>query len=275
MTVKAYKPTSPGIRFRVSLGKAGLTTKPPEKSLVRRLLKEAGRNNQGKITVRHHGGGSKQQYRLIDFKRNKDGVPAKVKSLEYDPNRSAHIALVMYADGEKRYILAPADLKVGDTIVSGTDIDVKSGNCLPLRNIPPGTLIHNIELQPGKGGLLARSAGSSAQLMVKEEPNAHVRLPSGEVRLVSLDCRATIGQLSNIDHESVVLGKAGRKRNMGWRPSVRGVAQNPVDHPHGGGEGRSPIGMASPMSPWGKPTLGYKTRQGKKYSDKSIVKRRR
>jgi large subunit ribosomal protein L2 len=275
MTVKAYKPTSPGIRFRISLGKTGLTPKPPEKSLVRRLLKEAGRNNQGKITVRHHGGGSKQQYRLIDFKRNKDGVPAKVKSLEYDPNRSAHIALVMYADGEKRYILAPADLKVGDTIVSGTDIDVKSGNCLPLRNIPPGTLIHNIELQPGKGGLLARSAGSSAQLMVKEEPNAHVRLPSGEVRLVLLDCRATIGQLSNIDHESVVLGKAGRKRNMGWRPSVRGVAQNPVDHPHGGGEGRSPIGMASPMSPWGKPTLGYKTRQGKKYSDKSIVKRRR
>jgi large subunit ribosomal protein L2 len=275
MSLKVYKPTSPGMRFRVSLGKDGITPKPPEKSLVRRLMKEAGRNNQGKITVRHRGGGAKRLYRLIDFKRNKDGVPAKVKAIEYDPNRSARLALLQYADGEKRYILAPLELKVGDTIYSGTDIDIKPGNCLPLRNIPPGTSIHNIEIQVGRGGVLVRSAGSSAQLMVKEEPNAHVRLPSGEIRLVPLGCRATIGQLSNVEHENVSLGKAGRSRHMGWRPTVRGVAMNPVDHPHGGGEGKSPIGMPSPRSPWGQPTLGYKTRRGKKYSDKSIVKRRR
>ncbi|MEI6509929.1 MAG: 50S ribosomal protein L2 [bacterium] len=275
MSLKVYKPTSPGMRFRVSLGKDGLTPKRPEKSLVRRLLKEAGRNNQGKITVRHRGGGAKRLYRMIDFKRNKDGVPAKVKAIEYDPNRSARLALLQYADGEKRYILAPVTLKEGDTVYSGADIDVKPGNCLPLRSIPPGTSIHNIEIQAGRGGVLVRSAGSSAQLLVKEGSNAHIRLPSGEVRLISLDCRATIGQLSNVDHENVSLGKAGRSRWLGWRPTVRGVAQNPVDHPHGGGEGKSPVGMPSPRSPWGQPTLGYKTRRGQKYSDKYIVKRRK
>lgn len=275
MGLKVYKPTSPGIRFRVSLNRKELARKEPEKSLVRRLLKNAGRNNQGKITVRHRGGGVKKLYRLIDFKRDKDGIPAKVSSIEYDPNRTAFIALLTYADGEKRYIIAPSDLKVGDTIISGTDVDIKPGNCLPLRNIPTGTFIHNIELQTGRGGILVRSAGSAAQLLAKEGPHAHVRLPSGEVRLISLDCRATIGQVSNIDQENISLGKAGRKRLLGWRPSVRGVAMNPVDHPHGGGEGRSPVGMPSPVSPWGKPTLGYKTRRGKKYSDKLIVKRRR
>ncbi|MCR4429120.1 MAG: 50S ribosomal protein L2 [Caldiserica bacterium] len=275
MGLKVYKPTSPGIRFRVSLNRKELAPKEPEKSLVRRLMKNAGRNNQGKITVRHRGGGVKRLYRIIDFKRDKDGIPAKVSSIEYDPNRTAFIALLTYADGEKRYIIAPSDLKVGDTVISGTDVDIKPGNCLPLRNIPTGTFIHNIELQTGRGGILVRSAGSAAQLLAKEGPHAHVRLPSGEVRLISLDCRATIGQVSNIDQENISLGKAGRRRLLGWRPSVRGVAMNPVDHPHGGGEGRSPVGMPSPVSPWGKPTLGYKTRRGKKYSDKLIVKRRR
>lgn len=275
MGLKVYKPTSPGIRFRVSLNRKELARKEPEKSLVRRLLKSAGRNNQGKITVRHRGGGVKKLYRIIDFKRDKDGIPARVSSIEYDPNRTAFIALLTYADGEKRYIIAPSDLKVGDTVISGTDVDIKPGNCLPLRNIPTGTFIHNIELQTGRGGILVRSAGSAAQLLAKEGPHAHVRLPSGEVRLISLDCRATIGQVSNIDQENISLGKAGRRRLLGWRPSVRGVAMNPVDHPHGGGEGRSPVGMPSPVSPWGKPTLGYKTRRGKKYSDKLIVKRRR
>lgn len=275
MTLKVYKPTSPGMRFRTSLGKDGLTPKKPEKALVRRLLKEAGRNNQGKITVRHRGGGAKRLYRLIDFKRDKDGVPAKVAAIEYDPNRTSRIALLHYSDGEKRYILAPADLRVGDTIYSGMDADVKPGNCLPLRNIPPGTMIHNIELQVGRGGVLVRSAGSSAQLLVKENQVAHIRLPSGEVRLVSLDCRATVGQISNIDHENVSLGKAGRRRLSGWRPAVRGVAMNPVDHPHGGGEGRSPVGMPSPVSPWGIPSLGFKTRKKSKFSNKYILKRRR
>jgi large subunit ribosomal protein L2 len=275
MGLKVYKPTSPGIRFRVSLSRKELTQKEPEKALVRRLMKTAGRNNQGKITVRHRGGGVKRLYRVIDFRRNKDGIPARVTAIEYDPNRTSLIALLTYADGEKRYIIAPSDLKVGDTVISGNEVDIKPGNCLPLRYIPTGTFIHNIELQAGKGGILVRSAGSAAQLLAKEEPYAHVRLPSGEVRLISLDCRATIGQVSNIDYENISLGKAGRRRLMGWRPSVRGVAMNPVDHPHGGGEGRSPVGMPSPVSPWGKPTLGYKTRRGKKYSDKLILKRRR
>ncbi len=275
MTLKVYKPTSPGMRFRTSLGKDELVPKRPEKALVRRLLKEAGRNYQGKITVRHRGGGAKRLYRLIDFKRDKDNIPARVAAIEYDPNRTSRIALLHYADGDKRYILAPADLRVGDTIYSGAEVDVKPGNCLPLRNIPPGTMIHNIELQVGRGGVLVRSAGSSAQLLVKENQVAHIRLPSGEVRLVSLECRATIGQISNIDHENVSLGKAGRRRLSGWRPAVRGVAMNPVDHPHGGGEGRSPVGMPSPVSPWGKPSLGFKTRKKSKFSNKYIVKRRR
>ena len=234
---------------------------------------KAGRNKQGKITVRHQGGGNKVKYRTIDFRRNKDDIPAKVASIEYDPNRTAFIALLHYADGEKRYILAPIDLKVGDTVLSGENADIKPGNCLKLRNIPLGTLIHNIEIVPGRGGQLVRSAGDAAQLMAKEGKNAQVRLPSGEVRLVSMDAKATIGTVGNVDHSNVRVGKAGRTRHMGIRPSVRGVVMNPCDHPHGGGEGKSPVGLPAPVTPWGKPALGLKTRKPKKYSDKKIVKR--
>ena len=250
-----------------------ITKTTPEKSLVQIKKSKAGRNKQGKITVRHQGGGNKQKYRIIDFKRNKDGIPAKVASIEYDPNRTAFIALLNYVDGEKRYILAPVDLKVGDTVVSGPEADIKPGNALPIRNIPLGTLIHNVEIVPGRGGQLVRSAGDSAQLMAKEGKNAQVRLPSGEVRLVSIDAKATIGTVGNTDHSNVRIGKAGRTRHMGIRPSVRGVVMNPCDHPHGGGEGKSPVGMPAPVTPWGKPALGLKTRKPKKYSDKKIVKR--
>ena len=239
------------------------------------LKGKAGRNVQGRITVRHRGGGAKRKYRIIDFKRNKDDIPAKVAAIEYDPNRSANIALLHYADGEKRYIICPNGLKVGDTVVSGPNSDIKVGNALPLKNIPMGTVIHNIELQPGKGGQLVRSAGNSAQLMAKEGKYAQVRLPSGEVRQVRAECRATIGQVGNVDHENITIGKAGRKRHMGIRPTVRGSVMNPVDHPHGGGEGRAPIGRPSPVTPWGKPTLGYKTRKKNKESDKYIIKRRK
>lgn len=251
-----------------------ITKKQPEKSLVEALSKKGGRNSYGRITVRHHGGGAKQKYRLIDFKRNKDGIKAKVAAIEYDPNRTANIALLYYVDGEKRYIIAPVGLKAGDIVESGENADIKPGNALPLTNIPIGTLIHNVELKPGKGAQLVRSAGNFAQLMAKEGSYAQVRLPSGEVRLISVLCKASIGQVSNIENENVSIGKAGRKRWMGVRPTVRGVVMNPVDHPHGGGEGKSPIGRPSPVTPWGKPTLGYKTRKKKKMSDKFIIKRR-
>ncbi|ERI95362.1 ribosomal protein L2 [Clostridiales bacterium oral taxon 876 str. F0540] len=274
MAVKKFNPTTPSRRQMTMPTFEEITTDQPEKSLLVSLKKKAGRNNQGKITVRHHGGGAKQNYRLIDFKRNKDGIPAKVSTVEYDPNRSAYIALVVYADGEKRYIIAPVGLKVGDVVVSGSDVDIKVGNTLPLRNIPVGTIIHNVELTAGKGAQLVRSAGASAQLMAKEGDYATLRLPSGEMRYVRLECRATIGTVSNLTHEIVNLGNAGRKRHMGWRPTVRGSVMNPVDHPHGGGEGKSPIGHPGPLTPWGKPALGYKTRKHKKYSDRLIVKRR-
>lgn len=274
MGIKKYKPTSPGLRGMTTLKNEDITRKTPEKKLLRPLKKNSGRNAHGRITVRHRGGGSKRKYRIIDFKRNKDGVTAKVASIEYDPNRTANIALLVYRDGEKRYILAPVGLKVGDMIESGADADIKVGNSLPIVNIPVGTLIHNIELQPGKGGQLVRSAGNVAQLMAKEGKYAQIRLPSGEVRKVLINCRATIGQVGNIDHENINIGKAGRKRHMGRRPKVRGVVMNPVDHPHGGGEGKSPIGRPSPVTPWGKPTLGYKTRKKKNRTDKFIVKRR-
>jgi len=274
MPIKKYKPTSPGRRQMTVLNFEDLTTDKPERSLLEPNRKKAGRNNMGRISVRHRGGGQKRFYRVIDFKRNKDGVPAKVATLEYDPNRSANIALLYYADGEKRYILAPLGLSVGDTVISGTEVDIKPGNTLPVRNIPTGTLLHNIELHPGRGGQMVRSAGGSDQLMAKEGDYAHIRMPSGEVRLVHLNCRATIGQIGNLDHENVSIGKAGRKRWMGIRPTVRGSAMNPVDHPHGGGEGRSPIGR-NPVTPWGKPALGAKTRHKKKASDKMIVKRRK
>ncbi len=246
----------------------------PEKSLLLPLNKKAGRNNYGRITVRHRGGGNRRKYRIIDFKRRKFGVAAKVLTLEYDPNRSSHIALVQYADGEKRYIVAPQDLKVGQEITSGSEADIKVGNALPLVNIPVGTFIHNIELYPGKGAQIARSAGIMAQLMAKEGKMALLRLPSGELRNVPVECMASIGQVGNIEHENVKIGKAGRKRNMGWRPTVRGSVMNPCDHPHGGGEGKSPIGRPGPTTPWGKPALGYKTRRKKNRSDKFIVKRR-
>lgn len=274
MAVKSFKPTTPSRRQMTMSTFEEITTNVPEKSLLVSKKRTGGRNAQGKITVRHIGGGAKQKYRLIDFKRNKDGIPAKVATVEYDPNRSAYIALVVYNDGEKRYIIAPVGLKVGDVVVSGADSDIKVGNCLPIKNIPVGTVIHNIELQAGKGGQLVRSAGSSAQLMAKEGDYATLRLPSGEMRYVRIECRATIGTVSNLTHEIVNIGKAGRKRHMGVRPTVRGSVMNPVDHPHGGGEGRSPIGHASPMTPWGKPALGYKTRKHKKYSDRFIIKRR-
>ncbi len=274
MAIKKYKPTSPGRRGMTVSAYEEITCNTPEKSLLEPIKKSAGRNVHGRITVRHRGGGAKRKYRIIDFKRNKDGVPAKVTTIEYDPNRSAHIALLFYADGEKRYILAPYGLKVGDTIMSGEGSDIKPGNSLCLKDIPMGTLIHNIELKPGKGGQLVRSAGNSAQLMAKEGRYAQVRLPSGEVRMVLQNAKATIGQVGNIDQNNVQIGKAGRKRHMGFRPTVRGSAMNPNDHPHGGGEGKSPIGRPGPVTPWGKPTLGYKTRKKKNPSDKYIVRRR-
>ncbi|MEN6316850.1 MAG: 50S ribosomal protein L2 [Clostridiaceae bacterium] len=274
MAVKKYSPTSPARRFMTVSAFEEVTKTEPEKSLVETLRKSGGRNSYGRITVRHHGGGAKQKYRIIDFKRDKDGVKAKVSAIEYDPNRTANIALLYYVDGEKRYILAPVGLKVGDTVESGAEADIKPGNTLPLINIPVGTMIHNIELKPGKGGQLVRAAGNAAQLMAKEGDYAQVRLPSGEVRMFRMMCRASIGQVSNIENENIKIGKAGRKRWMGVRPTVRGVVMNPVDHPHGGGEGKSPIGRPSPVTPWGKPTLGYKTRKKKNKSDKFIVKRR-
>ena len=273
MAVRVYKPTSPARRFMSVLTFEEITKKSPEKSLTTDLRHRAGRNFQGKITVRHQGGGARRKYRIIDFKRTKDGIPAKVAAIEYDPNRTCFIALLNYADGEKRYILAPQDLHVGDTVMSGAEADIKPGNCLPIQNIPLGTLIHNVEIKQGRGGQMVRSAGTAAQLIAKEGEYAQVRLPSGEVRKVKIDCRATVGTVGNSDHELVRVGKAGRKRHMGVRPTVRGVVMNPVDHPHGGGEGRSPVGMPAPMSPWGKPTQGVKTRKHKKYSDKMIVKK--
>ena len=274
MAIRTYKPTSPARRFMSVLTYEEITKKSPEKSLVEYLKKNAGRNKQGKITVRHQGGGNKIKYRVIDFKRNKLEIPAKVAAIEYDPNRSAFIALLFYADGEKRYILAPLGLNVGDTVVSSASADIKPGNCLPIANIPVGTIIHNIELYPGRGAQLVRSAGNMAQLMAKENGYALVRLPSGEMRNVPLNCTAVIGQVSNIDHENVNLGKAGRKRHMGFRPTVRGSVMNPCDHPHGGGEGRAPVGRPGPVTPWGKPAMGYKTRKTKNRTNKFIVKRR-
>ena len=274
MAIKKYKPTSPGRRFMSVLSFEEITKKEPEKSLTESLTSKGGRNVYGRITVRFRGGTAKRKYRIIDFKRNKDGIPAKVTAIEYDPNRTANIALLTYADGEKRYILAPLDLKVGDTVLSGENADIKIGNALPIKNIPVGTLIHNIEIIPGKGGQLARAAGNAAQLMAKEDKYAQVRLPSGEVRKIPMLAKATIGQVGNLDNENVNLGKAGRVRHMGFRPHNRGVVMNPNDHPHGGGEGKSPVGMPSPVTPWGKPSLGYKTRKHRKPSDKMIVKRR-
>jgi large subunit ribosomal protein L2 len=271
--LKQYRPTSPGRRGMSGSSFEEITKSKPEKSLLVSLKRKAGRSNQGKITVRHRGGGSKRRLRIIDFKRDKLGVPGRVAAVEYDPNRSARIALIYYADGEKRYILAPNELKVDDSIKSGPDAEVKPGNALPLKQVPTGTLIHNIEMEPGKGGQLVRSAGVAAQLMAKEGKYALVRLPSGEMRRLSIDCLATIGQIGNIDHRSVNLGKAGRTRWMGWRPTVRGSAMTPRDHPHGGGEGRAPIGLPGPKTPWGKPALGYRTRKAKA-SDRMIVKRR-
>lgn len=273
MAIKKYKPTSPARRFMSVSAFEEITTSTPEKSLVESIEKTGGRNAQGKITVRHIGGGAKKKYRIIDFKRNKDGIPAKVAEIEYDPNRSANIALLHYADGEKRYILAPYGLSKGDTVVSGKDVDIKVGNCLPIENIPVGTMIHNVELQPGRGGQMARAAGMAAQLMGKEGAYAILRLPSGEMRKVLVRCKATIGKIGNDDHEIVSVGKAGKTRHMGVRPTVRGSAMNPCDHPHGGGEGKAPIGRPSPLTPWGKPAMGYKTRKGKKQSDKLIIKR--
>ncbi len=275
MAIKKYNPTSPARRHMTSSTFEEITSKSPEKSLLSTIKKNAGRNAQGRITVRHQGGGERRHYRIIDFKRDKDGIPAKVSTIEYDPNRSVNIALIVYADGEKRYILAPNGLKVGDAIVSGKDADIKVGNALPLANIPVGTEIHNIEIKPGKGAQLVRSAGNVAQLMAKETKYAQVRLPSGEVRLIRVDCKATIGQLGNLDHENIKIGKAGRTRHMGIRPTVRGSVMNPNDHPHGGGEGRAPIGRPGPVTPWGKPALGLKTRKKKNINDKFIVKRRK
>ncbi|MDK2823777.1 MAG: large subunit ribosomal protein [Clostridia bacterium] len=275
MPIKKFKPTSPGRRQMTVSTFEEITTDKPEKSLVEPLKKNAGRNTQGRLTVRHQGGGHKRLYRKIDFKRNKDGIPAKVATIEYDPNRSARIALLNYVDGEKRYIIAPNGLNVGDTVVSGPNADIKVGNALPLQNIPVGTIIHNIELKPLKGAQLCRSAGSSAQLMAKEGNYAHLRLPSGEVRLVHINCKATIGQVGNLDHENITIGKAGRSRWKNRRPTVRGVVMNPVDHPHGGGEGRAPIGRKSPMTPWGKVAIGGKTRKKNNPNDKYIVKPRK
>ena len=274
MGIKKYKPTTPGQRGMTVSTFEEVTTSTPEKSLTVTLKKNAGRNNRGVITVRHQGGGTRKKYRVIDFKREKDGIAATVKTIEYDPNRSAYIALVCYADGEKRYIIAPEGLKVGDVIFSGADADIKTGNSLPLANIPVGTLIHCIELKAGKGAQLCRAAGNAAQLIAKEGDFAQVRLPSGEVRAIRMNCKATIGEVGNIDHGLVNIGKAGRKRHMGIRPTVRGSVMNPNDHPHGGGEGKAPVGRPGPVTPWGKPALGYKTRKKNKASDQYIVKRR-
>ncbi len=274
MAVKSFKPYSAGRRFMTVASFDEITTDKPEKSLVERLKKNGGRNQQGKLTVRHQGGGHKRLYRIIDFKRNKDGIPAKVATIEYDPNRSARIALLNYVDGEKRYIIAPNGLKVGDQVESGPDADIKVGNALPLKNIPVGIEVHNVELKIGAGAQLVRSAGASAQLMAKEGKYAQVRLPSGEVRLIPMNAKATIGQVGNGDHELIMLGKAGRTRHKGFRPTVRGSVMNPCDHPHGGGEGKSPIGRPGPVTPWGKPALGHKTRKTKNVNDKFIVRRR-
>jgi large subunit ribosomal protein L2 len=274
MVVRKFKPTTPGRRFATVSNFDEITRKAPERSLLQPLSNRAGRNHQGKVTTRHQGGGHKRQYRVIDFKRDKDGVGARVAAIEYDPNRSARLALLHYADGEKRYILAPVGLSVGDAVGSGPDADIRPGNALPLRAIPVGTVVHNIELTPQRGGQMVRAAGAGAQIMAKEGDHAHLRLPSGEVRLVGINCRATIGQVGNVEHEAVKIGKAGRSRWLGRRPSVRGVAMDPNSHPHGGGEGGSPIGMPGPVSPWGKPTLGYKTRKAKR-SDALISKRRK
>ena len=275
MGIRVYKPTSPARRLMSVLTFEELTKKAPEKSLTTDLRHRAGRNNQGKITVRHQGGGARRKYRIIDFRRTKDGIPATVKAIEYDPNRTCFIALLYYADGEKAYILAPLGLKVGDTVMSGETADIKPGNCLAIKDIPLGTLIHNVEFKVGRGGQMVRSAGTAAQVMAKEGVYAQIRLPSGEVRKVSMNARATIGQVGNTDHSNVRIGKAGRSRQMGIRPTVRGVVMNPVDHPHGGGEGKSPVGMPAPMSPWGKPTQGVKTRKHRKYSDKMIASKRK
>ena len=274
MGIKTYTPYTPSRRHMTGSDFKEITASKPEKSLVVSLKKNSGRNNQGKITVRHQGGGYRTKYRLVDFKRNKDGIPAKVMTIEYDPNRTANIALICYADGQKAYILAPYGLKVGDTLMNGETAEVRLGNCLPLSNIPVGSSIHNIELYPGKGGQLVRSAGNSAQLMAKEGKYATLRLPSGEMRMVPIGCRATIGQVGNIDHELINVGKAGRKRHMGIRPTVRGSVMNPNDHPHGGGEGRTSIGRPGPVTPWGKPALGLKTRKKSKQSNKLIIRRR-
>ena len=274
MPIKKYNPTSPARRFMTVSTFEEITKTEPEKSLLEPLKKNSGRNSYGRITVRHRGGGVKRKYRIIDFKRDKDGIPAEVLAIEYDPNRTANIALLQYEDGEKRYIIAPLGLSVGDKVISGAGADIKPGNTLLLKDIPVGTLVHNVELKPGKGAQLVRAAGNYAQIMAKEGDYVQLRLPSGEVRMIRLNCKATIGQVGNIDHENVSIGKAGRKRHMGWRPTVRGVVMNPNDHPHGGGEGKSPIGSPSPVTPWGKPALGYKTRNKKNKSSKFIVKRR-
>lgn len=275
MAIKSYKPTSPALRQMTVLKSDEITKHEPEKSLLVSLKKNAGRNSQGKITIRHRGGGAKRKYRVIDFKRDKEQIPAKVAGIEYDPNRSANIALLHYADGEKRYILAPKGLKVGDTLYSGLGSDIKIGNCLKMKDMPVGTIVHNIELKAGKGGQIVRAAGASAQLMAKEGKYVLLRLPSGEMRKVHAECKATIGQVGNLEHEIVTIGKAGRKRHMGIRPTVRGSVMNPNDHPHGGGEGRAPIGRSGPVTPWGKPALGYKTRKKNKASNSMIVSRRK
>jgi large subunit ribosomal protein L2 len=275
MGVKKFKPTSPAIRQMTVSTFEEITKVEPERSLVESLTKTGGRNAHGKITTRHRGGGAKRKYRIIDFKRDKDGIPANVASIEYDPNRTANIALLNYADGEKRYIIAPNGLKPGDVVVSGPDADIKVGNALPLKNIPVGTVVHNIEMKPGKGGQIARAAGNGAQLMGKEDKYALLRMPSGEIRYIAINCKATVGQVGNLDHENITIGKAGRKRHMGIKPTVRGSAMNPNDHPHGGGEGRSPVGRPTPVTPWGKPALGYKTRDKKKASNKFIVSRKK
>ena len=274
MAVKKFRPTSPALRHMTVASFDEITAKKPEKSLTSTLKKQAGRNNHGRITVRHQGGGCKRLYRLIDFKRNKDDIPAKVASIEYDPNRTAYIALLNYVDGEKRYIIAPNKLKVGDVVVSGVDADIKIGNALKLRHIPVGTTIHNIEMKSGKGAQLVRTAGASAQLMARDDKYAQIRMPSGEVRKIHVECKATIGQVGNLEHENITIGKAGRKRHMGFRPTVRGVVMNPCDHPHGGGEGRSPVGRKHPVTPWGKPAHGAKTRKKKNPSNKMIVRAR-
>lgn len=275
MALKKYKPVSPGRRFASASDFSVLTKKEPEKSLTVSISKTGGRNNNGRITRRHSGGGHKRLYRLIDFKRNKDNIPAKVMSIEYDPNRSSRIALLQYADGEKRYIIAPSDLKIGSTILSGENVDIVAGNCLPIKSIPVGTIVHNIELRPGKGAEMARSAGSAAQVLAKEEKYAQIKLPSSEVRMVDVNCRACIGQVGNQDHGIINIGKAGRNRWLGIRPSVRGTAMNPHDHPHGGGEGKNKTSGRNPVTPWGKPTLGYKTRIKNKASSKFIVRRKK